>query len=172
MVALQSTREDQLIAYLAALAIVIHIAESVLPSPLPGIKPGLANIVTVAVMCRYGWRMAAWVSALRVLVGSLLLGTFLAPTFFMSFAGALAAITLLGIGRLLPGIGPVGFSVLASLGHMAAQFAVAYTLFIPHPALFNLLPVLMTAALLFGIFNGIIAASMLAHVDSGLRRAA
>ncbi|MGD9000355.1 MAG: Gx transporter family protein, partial [Granulosicoccaceae bacterium] len=36
--------EDQRIARLAALAIVIHVAESALPSPLPGIKPGFANI--------------------------------------------------------------------------------------------------------------------------------
>ena len=42
-----TTRQDHRIAWLTALAITIHIAESALPSPLPGIKPGLANVVTI-----------------------------------------------------------------------------------------------------------------------------
>lgn len=156
-----ATEEDQRIALLAALAIVIHVAESVLPSPIPGIKPGLANIVTVAVLCRFGWRAAAWVGLLRVCAGSLLVGTFLSPTFLMSAAGAGAAIAALGAGRLLPGIGPVGFSILAGLAHMAAQFAVAYHLLIGHAALLGMLPLFMTAALAFGVFNGVVAAGML-----------
>jgi heptaprenyl diphosphate synthase len=163
---LQSSREDVRIAYLTALAIVVHIAESALPSPLPGVKPGLANIITIAVLCRFGWTTAAWVSLLRTLVGSLLIGTFLSPTFFLSFAGALAAVTILAPASRLPAIGPVGLSVLASLAHMAAQFGVAYAMFIPHPALLGLLPVLMTAALIFGLVNGRIALSMLRHLDS------
>ena len=156
----QSTRDDLRIAYLTALAIVIHVAEAALPSPLPGIKPGLANIITIAVLCRFGWRTAAWVGLLRALVGSLLIGTFLSPTFFLSAAGAVASVAVLGLSIRLPGIGPVGHSVLASLAHMAAQFAVAYQLFVPHPAMLRLLPVLMTAALVFGVVNGLIAGRM------------
>lgn len=164
---LNTTREDHLIAWLTALAITIHIAESALPSPLPGIKPGLANVITIAVLVRYGWRMAAWVALLRVLVGSLLLGTFLSPTFGLSLTGALASVTILalakGIMGLLPGqgLGPLGYSVLAAMAHMAGQFWVAYLLFIPHPGLFHLLPVLMTAAVIFGVVSGIIAHAML-----------
>ena len=158
---LQSSREDIRIAYLAALAIVIHVAEAALPSPLPGIKPGLANIITIAVLCRFGWSAAAWVSVLRILAGSLLIGTFLSPSFFLSFSGATASLAVLAPAARLPGIGPVGLSVLASLGHMAAQFAAAYMLFIPHPAMLGLLPILMSAALGFGVINGLIARSML-----------
>jgi heptaprenyl diphosphate synthase len=51
--------------------------------------------------------------------------------------------------------------VLAALAHMAGQFAIAYTLFIPHPGLLHLLPVLLTLALLFGVISGIIARIML-----------
>ncbi len=164
---LQTTREDQLIAWLTALAITIHIAESALPSPLPGIKPGLANVITVAVLLRYGWRMAAWVSLLRVLVGSLLLGTFLSPTFILSLAGAVCSLVTLGaayaISNRLPGrgLGTLGYSVLAAMAHMAGQFWSAYLLFIPHPGLLHLLPVLMTAAVMFGLVSGMIANTML-----------
>ena len=83
-----TTRQDHRIAWLTALAITIHIAESALPSPLPGIKPGLANVVTIVALVQYGWGTAAWVALLRVLIGSLLIGTFLSPTFLLSLAGA------------------------------------------------------------------------------------
>ena len=162
---LVATVEDHRIALLAALAITIHIAESALPTPLPGIKPGLANIITIATLCLYGLRTAAWVLMLRVLAGSLLLGTFLSPTFALSFSGAVAALLALSVARLIPGLGfgAVGYSLLAAMAHMAGQFTVAYWLFIPHPALLQLFPVLMTAAVLFGLVSGIIVATMLKH---------
>lgn len=165
-----TTRDDHLIAWLTALAVCIHLVESALPAPLPGIKPGLANIVTLAVLLRYGWRMAAWVTLLRVLVGSLLLGTFLSPTFILSLSGAVCGLLALGVARALatrlPGAGlsALGYSMLAALAHMAGQFFVAYALFIPHPALLHLLPVLMTAALLFGLVSGRVAQALLDRV--------
>jgi heptaprenyl diphosphate synthase len=58
-------------------------------------------------------------------------------------------------------VGFCGYSVPPPLAHMAAQVWVAYVLFIPHQALLRLLPVLMTAAVIFGVLTGIIAASML-----------
>ena len=153
-----TTREDYRIAWLTALAIAIHIVESALPSPVPGVKPGLANVITIVVLLMYGWPTAAWVAMLRVIVGSLVIGTFLTPTFVMSLSGAVATILVLGIGSGLPGrgLGPVGYCLAASMAHTAAQFTVAYLLFIPHDGLFKLLPVLMTAAVAFGVVSGII----------------
>lgn len=154
-----TTRDDHRIAWLTALAITIHVAESALPSPLPGVKPGLANVVTVVALLHYGWATAAWVALLRVVLGSILIGTFLSPTFVLALAGALASVAVLRLASALPGrpFGPVGYSVLAALAHMAAQFWTAYWLFIPHAALLQLLPVLMTAALVFGVAGGVVA---------------
>jgi heptaprenyl diphosphate synthase len=161
-----TTREDHRIAWLAALAIAIHVLEAALPSPLPGVKPGLANVITIVVLVQFGWRTAAWVGLLRVLCGSLLLGTFLSPTFFLSLAGALASLAVLGLATRLPGrgFGPVGYGLLAAQAHMLGQFLVAYRLFIPHAGLWTLLPLLLTAALLFGLLSGIIARMMLQGV--------
>ena len=174
MIAIQTTREDHRIAWFTALAITIHIAESALPSPLPGVKPGLANVVTLIVLCRYGWRMAVWVSLLRVLVGSVLIGTFLSPTFFLSAAGALASVAVLGLAdalsRALPGwaAGPLGLGVLAALAHMAGQFWTAYILFIPHSALLHLFPLLMSIAAALGIVSGILTRAVLARLDNNI----
>ncbi|WP_440996457.1 Gx transporter family protein [Arhodomonas sp. SL1] len=156
-----ATREDVRIAWLAALATGIHALEAQLPSPVPGIKPGLANVITVFAVCRYGWRVAAWVAILRVFAASLLLGNFLSPGFLLALAGASAAVAALGLGRLLPGTGALGYSVLAACAHMTGQFLLAWGLLIPHPALPYLFPWLMTAALVFGVVNGIIAGAVL-----------
>ncbi len=167
-VVIATTRQDHRIAWLTALAIAIHIAESVFPSPLPGVKPGLANVVTLTVLFLYGWSAAVWVSLLRVLVGSLLIGTFLTPTFILSLSGALASLAVLGLGTLLPGrgLGPVGFALLAALAHMSGQFFAAYTLFIPHQGLFGLLPLLMTLAAAFGLLGGLIVQAVLPRLQT------
>lgn len=155
--------EDHRIARLAAAAIALTVAEAAIPLPLPGIKPGLANIVTLIVLWRYGWRDAAWVSMLRVLAGSLLLGQFLAPGFFLGLAGALASLAVLGASMHLPRrlFGPVTHSVLAAFAHIAGQLTVARLWLVPHDGVFYLAPVFFTAALLFGLSNGLIAARLL-----------
>lgn len=162
---LTATEQDYRIAQLAALAIGIHVLESAFPSPMPGIKPGLANVITLTVYFLYGWRAAAWVSALRVIGGSLILGTFMTPTFMLSLSGALATLLVMGVITLMVrhlgathhlGMSPVGVAVLAAMGHILGQFLVAWSVFIPHPALLGLLPVLMTAAVFFGLLNGML----------------
>lgn len=165
---IETTREDHRIAWLAALAIAIHVLEAALPSPLPGVKPGLANVITLVVLLRFGWRVAAWVSLLRVLCGSLLIGTFLSPTFLLSLTGALASIGMLWLATRLPGRGfsAIGLGLLAALAHMSGQFLMAWGLFIPHAGLWKLFPLLLTAALLFGLVSGIIAFMM----DQGIDR--
>lgn len=158
------TPDDRRIARLAALAIGLTLAEAAIPSPVPGVKPGLANIVVLMVLLQYGWRAAAWVSALRVLAGSLLLGSLFAPGFWLSAAGALASLAVLGLVRHLPSrhFGPVSLSVLAAFGHIGGQLALAGAWLLPGAALLKLLPVFAAAALVFGAVNGFIVARLLA----------
>ena len=153
------TREDYLIAWLSAAAIMVHIFESAIPTLVPGLKPGLANIITITVLCLYGFRIAAWVNILRVLVGSMLIGTFLSPTFFLSASGAITSLMVLWLATRLPHgfFSAIGLSLLAAMSHMAGQFVCAYLLFIPHQGLWRLFPVLMTIAVILGIINGIIS---------------
>ncbi len=163
---LQPGREDIRLAWLAALATSIHILESSLPTPLPGIKPGFANIITIIVLLRFGWRSAVWVSLLRVTAGSLLLGTFLSPTFMLSLTGALCSLSILGLACQLPGKGfsAIGLSILAALAHICGQFLLAYVWFIPHQGLWGLLPVLLSLALILGIMNGVICNKVIARL--------
>lgn len=160
---LRITPDDQRIARYAAAAIALTVAEAALPSPLPGVKPGLANIVVLMVLVRHGWRDAAWVSLLRVVAGSLLIGQFLAPGFFLAIVGALSSLaTLAGVSRLPDKwFGPVTVSILAAFAHIGAQLLLARLWLVPHDGVFYLAPVFAASALVFGIVNGLIAAKLL-----------
>ncbi len=163
---LTPTVEDRRIARHAAAAIVLTVAEAAIPLPLPGVKPGLANIVTLVVLARWGWREAVWVSLLRVLAGSLLLGQFFAPGFFLSLSGALASLLVLGLAMHLPArwFGPVSHSILAAFAHIGAQLVVARLWLVPHDGVFYLVPVFALAAVVFGLVNGLVASRLLAEL--------
>ena len=159
---LDITDEDRKIAAFAALAITIHVLESAFPSPVPGVKPGLANIITLLVLFRYGWRFAAWVSLLRVIAGSLLLGTFMSPTFILSLGGALASLLVMLLLWVVMRhwVSLVGISILSSISHVMAQLFVAWGRFFQHPGKLLLTPELITAGIFLGIFNAIIASTL------------
>ncbi len=158
------TANDRRIARYAAAAIALTLAEAAIPTPLPGVKPGLANIVTLIVLERHGWRDAVWVSLLRVFAASLLFGGFLAPGFFLSLAGAICSLAVLGLAMHLPPrwFGAVSCSVLAAFAHIAGQIVLARLWLVPHDGVFYLVPIFAAAALFFGLINGLVAARILA----------
>ena len=166
--------DDRRIARLTALAIGLTLAEAAIPSPIPGIKPGLANIVILLVLLQYGWRAAAWVSVLRVVAGGLLFGSLFAPGFWLSLSGALASLLVLALVRHLPQahFGPVSLSVLAAFGHIGGQLALASAWLLPGMALIKLLPVFAAAALIFGAVNGVIVSRVLAAPAPDRRQSA
>lgn len=159
---------DRRVARYAAAAIALTVAEAAIPTPLPGVKPGLANIVVLIVLARHGWREAAWVSLLRVVVGSLLVGQFLAPGFFLGLTGAVASLLALAVAARLPGdwFGPVSQSLLAAFAHIGGQVLLARLWLVPHDGVFYLVPIFALFALIFGIANGLIAARLLASEET------
>jgi heptaprenyl diphosphate synthase len=165
---LKVTAADHQVAWLATAAVGLSLVDAAIPSPLPGVKPGLANIVIIIVLLRYGWGTAVWVSLLRVLAGSLLLGQFLAPGFFLALSGALLSLGVLAIARFLPRrwFGPISLSVLAAFAHIGGQLLLARWWLIPHDGVFLLAPIFGLAALIFGTINGLIAAKLLAENPS------
>jgi heptaprenyl diphosphate synthase len=160
---LATTADDHRIARLAAAAIALSLVDAAIPLPLPGVKPGLANIVTLLVLYRYGLATAAWVSGLRVVAGGLLLGHFLAPGFFLSLTGATASLVALAAAQHLPRrwFGPVTLSIVAAFAHIGGQLLLARAWLIPHDGVFLLAPLFFAAALFFGIINGLIVARLL-----------
>ena len=160
---IKTTAEDHQVAKLAAIAIALHMVEAVIPSPLPGVKPGIANIVTLYVLMQYGFATAAWVSILRVFASSLLLGQFLSPTFLLSLSGALLSLAMLWIASYLPKryFSVISLSILAAFGHIAGQLIMVRLWLIPHAGVSYLIPIFAASALFFGVFNGLICAKLL-----------
>lgn len=163
MLTLQTTPDDHRIAKLTALAIGLHLLESVIPSPLPGVKPGIANIVTLYVLYEYGLATAVWVSLLRVFASSFLLGQFLTPAFVLSLSGALLSLATLAILYKLPKqyFSAITLSLLAAFAHIAGQLIIVRLWLIPQAGIAYLMPVFGLAALVFGLSNGLITQYLL-----------
>ena len=160
---IKTSAEDHHIAKLTALAIGLHIIEAVIPSPLPGVKPGIANIVTLFVLYQYGFATAAWVSLLRVFASSLLLGQFLSPTFVLSLSGALLSLTALFFAQHLPKkyFSAISLSIFAAFAHIAGQLIMVRLWLIPHTGVVYLIPIFAIAALIFGLINGLIVTKLI-----------
>lgn len=149
-------------ALFSALAIAVHTFEALLPSPLPWLRPGLANILTLCALLLFGGRAAWLVAITRICLGSFLLGTLFSPAFFLSLAGGLVGTGFMITARAVAGsrFGPVGISVSGATGHVLGQLAMA-GLLLRHAGLWHLLPPLLLLALASGTFNGIVAALLL-----------
>jgi heptaprenyl diphosphate synthase len=162
---IHTTAEDHHVAKLTALAIGLHILEAVIPSPLPGVKPGIANIVTLYVLYEYGFATAAWVSLLRVFASSLLLGQFLSPTFILSLSGAVFSLAALFLVQHLPNkyFSAITLSIFAAFAHIAGQLIIVRLWLIPHTGVAYLIPIFASAALIFGLINGLITAKLTQH---------
>jgi heptaprenyl diphosphate synthase len=164
IIKISTTAQDHHIAKLTALAIGLHMFEAIIPSPIPGVKPGVANIVTLFVMYEYGFATAAWVSLLRVFASSLLLGQFLSPTFVLSLSGAILSLTVLFLAQYLPKkyFSAISLSILAAFAHIAGQLIIVRLWLIPHTSVVYLIPIFALAALFFGLLNGLITSRLLA----------
>ena len=143
-----------------ALAMILSFVESQIPpfTAVPGVKIGLANIVTMFVLYRLGWRDAVGVSAVRVLLSGLLFGSFVSIT-YSAFGAALSLIVMLMAKRLLP-FSPIGVSVLGAVAHNAGQILAAWIFLGSGAIAYYMIPLTVSgviAGILVGILGGIVA---------------
>lgn len=166
---LHARADDVRVARLAALAVALSLIDAGIPTPLPGLKPGLANIVTLLALTRFGWQVAVSVSLLRIFAASLLLGSLFTPGFFLSLTGGLCSLLGLGLAhRLLPGrwFGAVSLSLIAAFCHIAGQLALARLWLIPSDGIWYFVPPFALAACLTGLVNGLACAALLRQPPS------
>lgn len=147
-----------LLGVLTAAAIVIAILESFIPSVgIPGVKMGLANIVILIILYELGIWEAGVVNLLRVLVVSLVRGTFLSMGFLMSLTGAALSFGIMVLFYLLiKKFSIIGVSVIGSVFHVTGQIIIAM-IFLGSAYIFLYLPIIAISAIITGVFVGIIA---------------
>ena len=148
-------------AMLTAIALTIFMIEAQIPAlvPIPGIKLGLANIVTVFAVFALGSREAAMILFARIFLGAIFAGNF--STILYSGAGGLLAILVtIGLRRILTVkqlwvAGALG-AIAHSVGQMAMAVAVTATL-----GLLAYLPVMIICSIITGVFTGLCAQLLL-----------
>jgi heptaprenyl diphosphate synthase len=154
------------LALLTAASLVVYVFESLVPAPLPWLRLGLANVVTVTVLRMDGVWPALVVTLLRVLLGSLLVGSFLSPAFLLSLSGAATALMAMAAAR---GLAPrafsvVGISVTGAVAHNLGQLLALAALVLRAPEALRLLPYLVLSATLVGVLSGFAAHALCAHL--------
>ena len=152
-----NTKKLTRLSLLTALALIIFIVEAQLPpiAPIPGIKIGLANIITLVTLYMYGPKEAFTVLFLRIILGNMFAGQ---PSALMYSAagGMFCFIVMCVLYKILPRDLLWVVSVFGAMAHVTAQVAVA-ALITKTPAVFWYLPLLLVSAVITGAFTGLCA---------------
>ena len=159
------------LAMLVACASVLQVAESFLPHPLPGVRLGLANIITVIAIMYLGPGSAIQLAVLRTLVSSIVLGTFLTPTFVLSFSGGVVSAVVMVLLHRFCGRGQLSFSLIGisvggAVSHILTQVVLVYLLFIRSSGVLWLWPWLCIAAVVTGVLTGLIAVQAVRRLEA------
>lgn len=151
------------LALLTGTALALHIMEIWIPNPvpIPGVKLGLANIVTVYALYRYKPSEAISVVTARVLLGALLSGNLFALLYSVSGSALCIAGTLLLKRVITPEymwLAGICGAVLHNTGQTLAAALVM------GGGIFGYYPFLIVAGCVTGAFTGFIAGQVAKRV--------
>ena len=142
-------------AVLTALALALSVAEGLVPLtilfPLPGLRLGLANLVTVYALCRFSGREALLILLARCFLGSLLGGNLMALAF--SLTGGVLALATMALLVRLRGLSLFGVSIAGAAAHNTGQILAAMAV-LRSPAPLVYLPPLLLCSLVTGAVTG------------------
>ena len=146
------------LSVLTAAALILFVVELRLPpitTAVPGVKPGLANIVTVYCVYRYRAYETALVVAARVILGAFFAASF--TTILFSAAGAFLCLAgMIPVSRLLPKLPIWVCSIIGAVLHNIGQ-TIAAVIYMGSFAAAAYLPVLLLSGCIAGAFTGICA---------------
>lgn len=146
-----------LMAVLTAVALTIFVLEAQLPPivPLPGVKLGLSNIITVFAVFALGPGEAAAILTCRIFLGAVFAGNF--STIFYSAAGGACAIAVtIGLRKILKHSQLWVAGALGAVAHSIGQMAMAVIL-TGTPTIAVYLPVMVAISIVTGLFTGLCA---------------
>ncbi len=152
-----------------ALALVAGYVEQLIPINLgiPGVKLGLANIVTMVLLYTVGTRAAAGITAIRILLSGILFGTGFSIVY--SAAGAVLSILVMVFLKNTKKFSYVSVSVAGGVFHNVGQILVAI-LVLETNALVYYLPILIISGVVAGIVIGIISGLLMRRLTPSIRQ--
>ncbi len=144
-------------ALLCAIALTIFMVEAQIPAPvpLPGVKLGLSNIVTVFAVFVLGPLEAVIILTGRIFLGAVFAGNF-SSILYSAAGGAFAIAVTIGVRRLLKENQLWVAGCLGAMAHSIGQMCMA-VLVTGTPSIVIYLPALLICSILTGIFTGLCA---------------
>ncbi len=147
------------LSLLISIGLVLFIIESFIPLPLPWMKPGIANIVTIIALYIYGIKDAFTVTVFRIIVGSLIRGTLFNPIFFVVIGSGITALLVMSfIESFFKRVfSVVGVSIWGAFAYNITQVFLYYLLIIRSPEIFNLIPFFLLITPVTGFITGFVS---------------
>lgn len=163
-----SVKRLTLLAMFTTIALTIFVIESAIPTlvPIPGVKLGLANIVTLFIIKRMRVCDAAVVLLLRIVLASVFVGQ--AVSFIYSLCGGLLCLLIMAlVNWILEGHAIFITSVLGAVAHNAGQILAAFFI-LGMSGIFAYMPFLVISGVITGLFTGFVCFYMDKYIPKNI----
>ena len=152
-------------AMLTAISMIVFLIEAQIPRPfaIPGVKLGIANVITLYAIWTLGWKEAGAILIIRIFLGNVIAGNVMAMAY--SLAGGLLCWVIMSLLKPIMKRSQIWImSILGAIGHNAGQLAVAIAIS-GTAAMAWYAPVLLVAGVITGAFTGYLTQILLSHMD-------
>ena len=152
-------------AMLTAISMIVFLIEAQIPLPfaIPGVKLGIANVITLYAIWTLGWKEAGAILIIRIFLGNVIAGNVMAMA--DSLAGGLLCWVIMSLLKPIMKRSQIWImSILGAIGHNAGQLAVAIAIS-GTTAMAWYAPVLLVAGVITGAFTGYLTQILLSHMD-------
>lgn len=148
-----------ILSLLLAIEIVISYVETFIPIPIPGVKLGLANVITLFILYENKWYNAFVILIARILLVAIIRGTLLNVVFFMSLFGGILSFIIMFIFSRFKFLSTITVSVFGSVCHVLGQIFTAIII-TKTMGIIYYLPIILLLSIITGIISGIICIFM------------
>ena len=140
-------------ALLTAMALIISLLENFIPIPVPGVKLGIANAVSLYLLLYHRPIESFAVLTARLLLAALISGN--PSSLLYSAAGGLLALLVCWLLHKTKFFSPIGLSVAGAALHHVGQLTCA-ALITGSSSIFSYLPVMLLCSLVTGSITGLL----------------
>lgn len=154
---------------LIALAFIFSYLEAIipLPIPIPGVKLGLANLVTIVGLYTVGISGTVVVSLIRIVLVGVTFGNLFSMVY--SLAGGALSLLLMVLCKKKQWFSQIGVSILGGIGHNVGQLIIA-SFVVQTAGVFYYLPALLTAGVAAGAVIGLLGGMVTERIQNLVRR--
>lgn len=164
----KSTKKLCALSAAVALAMILSFVESQIPPivPIPAVKIGLANVVTVFLLYAFTWKEAGIVSLIRIGLSSMLFGSPISMLY--SLSGAVLSFLFMLLFKRLNLFSAIGVSIAGGVFHNVGQIICA-AFILGTSTIVVYLPVLLISGVIGGIAVGSLGGLLILKIKKYIR---